>query len=296
MKKYVIGILLLVAAALVVVGVAATHWPREVAARRTLASVKSHSADAEPAADEQVHVVRFAKNGTPTPPFLVPDLNGQAISTAAFRGHVVMLSFFATWCEPCREEIPELKELQNRYKDQLQIVAVSMDDAPPQAVRQFAVRQGINYSVVMASPEMVQEYGGVPALPTNFLIDQQGHVVQKHVGLYPPELYDVEVRALLGLHVSAKIETFEDTGQIFLKNASLATELPDVDLSHLNASQKKQALKRMNLEGCKCGCGMTIAQCRINDSSCPISRGRAAEIVKEVLGGRAAPASRAAGT
>jgi len=208
----------------------------------------------------------------------------------------VLLNFFATWCQPCREEIPELAKLQSRYKNQLQIVGVSLDDdVTPQQVRQFAVREGINYSVVMGSEEITNEYGGVPALPTNFIIDRQGRVVQKHVGLYPLEVYDTEVRALLGMPVTAKVETFEDTGQIFLKNAALATTLPGVDFSGLTPSQKKEALKRMNMEKCTCGCGMTIAQCRLNDSSCPISKALAAKIVKEMRDGRPAHITHAAG-
>jgi hypothetical protein len=82
--------------------------------------------------------------------------------------------------------------------------------------------------------------------------------------------------------VDKKVETFEDTGQIFLKNAARASELPEVDFSGLNAEQKKGALKRLNSETCICGCGLTLAQCRINDTACEISKGLAAKVVKEV--------------
>jgi thiol-disulfide isomerase/thioredoxin len=299
MKKYVIGILLLLTAALVVVGVAANHWPHVNAARRATRAASSPAVasknGAEPAGDEDVKVVRFASNAIAAPPFLLADLNGNVISTAAWHGHVVLLSFWATWCPPCREEIPELAELQNRYKNQLEIIGVSLDDSPPQEVRQFAQKAGVNYSIVMGSPEITKEYGGVPALPTNFIIDPEGRVVQKHVGLYPLNVYDTEVRALLGMHVDAKIETFEDTGEIFLKNAALATTLPGVDFSGLTPAQKKAALKLMNSENCKCGCGMTIAQCRLLDSSCPVSKALAAKIVKEIRAGTSTQASHAAG-
>src|SRR6185437_15066936 len=115
--------------------------------------------------------------------FTMKDLAGETITTSAFPGKVVLLSFWATWCPPCRLEIPELIELQKRYKGQLQVIGVSMDDDGPQQVAQFAARVGITYSIVMGSPEIVREYGGVPALPTNFLINPQGKVVQKHIGL-----------------------------------------------------------------------------------------------------------------
>jgi thiol-disulfide isomerase/thioredoxin len=303
MKKYVVATLLGLAVLVVVLGLTTARWTRSLLLRNASASAPAAPVVAknspEPKEDEDVHVIRFAKNAAPAPPFLVSDLQGNVISTASFPGHVVLLSFWATWCPPCREEIPELKELQSRYKTQLQIIGVSLDDSPPQEVWEFAKHEGINYAIVMGSPEIIKEYGGVPALPTNFLIDPQGKVVQKHVGLYPLSVYDTEVRALLGMHVDAKIETFEDTGQIFLKNlknAALETSLPGVDFKGLTEAQKKLALKRMNSEKCTCGCDMTIAQCRLLDPSCAVSKALAAKIVKEIRAGTGtgAPAGRAA--
>jgi hypothetical protein len=98
-------------------------------------------------------------------------------------------------------------------------------------------------------------------------------------------VYESEIRALLGLPVNARIETFEDTGQIFLKNAARATELPGVEFKGLTTEQKRAALKRMNSETCTCGCGLTIAQCRINDTSCTVSRQIAGDIVREIRSG-----------
>ena len=234
-------------------------------------------------------VIRFAKDPALTPPFLVSDLNGHPISTAQLRGKVVLVNFWATWCPPCREEIPELIALQNRYRDRLQIIGVSVDeDAPESYVKAFADKEGINYPIVMGV-EIAKEYGGVPALPTSFVVNTDGRVVQKHVGLLEPAETETEVRALLGLPVSAKIETFADTGQIFLKNAERATELPGVDMKGLTPEQKTAVLKRLNSESCTCGCNLTIAQCRINDSSCAISTKLAAEIVNEVKTGMRPP-------
>ena len=203
-------------------------------------------------------VIRFASNPQPVPPFLLQDLDGNVVSTAQWQGKVVILNFWATWCPPCREEIPILTELAKKYKDSLLIVGVSVDDGSPDDVREFAKAFHMNYPVVMWSHELVSEYGGVPALPTTFLINKDARIVQKHEGLYPPEVYDTEIRALMGLPVNVKIETFEDTGQIFLKNAVRATELPDVDFSGLSAEQKKIALKKLNSEGCNCGCRLTL--------------------------------------
>jgi len=234
-------------------------------------------------------VIRFASNPQPMPPFLVNDLDGAVISTASWRGKVVLLNFWATWCPPCRDEIPEMIELSNRFKDRLQIVGVSMDDAPSEEVRQFVKDMRIDYPIVMGSRTLSQEYGGVPALPTSFVVNTEGRIVQKHEGLYPIDLYDSEVRSLLGMPVDAKIETFEDTGQIFLKNAIHAKELPGVDFQGLSEDQKHAALKRLNSEICTCGCTLTIAQCRINDSACSTSQRLAQKIVRETRSSSAHP-------
>ena len=143
---------------------------------------------------------------------------------------------------------------------------------------------GINYPVAMTSTDVRMKYGGIAALPTSFLLDNQGRVMQKHEGLHNPLLYELEIRALLGLAVDAKIETFEDTGEIFLAHADRASELPGVDLAKLDAEQKRVALHRFNAENCTCGCGFTLAQCRIYDRNCAVSRSRTAEIVAEVSG------------
>ena len=241
--------------------------------------------------DDDDSVIRFASNPQPAPPFLLQDLDGNVVSTAQWQGKVVLLNFWATWCPPCRQEIPILVDLAKKYKDNLLIVGVSVDDGSPDDVREFAKAFHMNYPVVMWSHELVSEYGGVPALPTTFLINKNGRVVQKHEGLYPPEVYNTEVRALMGLPVNVKIETFEDTGQIFLKNAMRATELPDVDFSGLSPEQKKAALKKLNSEGCTCGCRLTLAQCRINDTSCVRSRGLAAKVIQDVKDAGPAPPS-----
>jgi thiol-disulfide isomerase/thioredoxin len=256
-------------------------------ASSALAARKIKSAANSP----QDHVVRFANHPQPMPAFLVNDLDGNPVSTAAWKGKVVFINFWATWCPPCRAEIPVLIDLANRYKDRLQVVGVSVDDGDPAEVKKFAKQAGINYPIVMADRAIVAEYGGVAALPTLFVVNPDGNVVQKHEGLFSNALYEAEVRLLLGLPVDATIETFEDTGQIFLKNAVLATELPDVDFTGLKPEQKKAALKRMNSETCDCGCTLTLAQCRINDTSCPVSKKLAAQVVKEVASNAAAPAA-----
>jgi len=227
--------------------------------------------------------VYFVKDPQLVPAFQVKDIAGKPVDTADWKGKAVLLNFWATWCPPCREEIPSLIALQKKYQGRLVIVGVSEDEDPPSEVEKFVQKVGINYPVVMSSPELLGKWGGVEALPTTFLISSQGRVMWKHRGLHSLAEYDLDVQALLGETVDAKIETIADQGQVFLRNAANATELPDVSFAGLNAEQKARALHRLNAEMCTCGCKLTIAQCRLNDTTCPVSKTLAAQIVKEVV-------------
>jgi thiol-disulfide isomerase/thioredoxin len=293
MKKYFIFILAAVAGlAGIAIGIAAgrsdlVRVPRAISTGKQAPATGGTAALRNVAAQQsdRMQIVRLASNPQPAPAFLVRDIDGNVVSTANWQGKVVLLNFWATWCPPCREEIPELIDLQNRYKDHLQVIGISMDDPEEIGlVKKFAVRAGVNYPIVMASREIIQEYGGVPALPTSFVVNTEGKVVQKHVGLYPTFVYETETRSLLGMPVEASVETFKDEGQIFLKNAALATELPDVDFKGLT-------LKRLNSESCDCGCRLTLAQCRINDSLCPVSKKLAAKVVEEVSSTSTSPST-----
>jgi thiol-disulfide isomerase/thioredoxin len=239
--------------------------------------------------DDQ-RVIRFIRDPDAAPEFEVKGVDGKTVSLAQARGKVVLLNFWATWCGPCRMEVPDLVQLQTKYKDRLQVIGLVIDDEDEAAVRNFAKRYSINYPIAMATNEMRFLFGGVPALPTSFIIDAEGRVVQKHIGLRDPVLYETEIRALLGLPINARVETFEDTGEVFLKHANRANELPGVDMSGLSAAQKTVALHRMNEETCTCGCKFTLAQCRIYDSACHTSRERTGKIVAE-SGGDPSPTS-----
>jgi thiol-disulfide isomerase/thioredoxin len=227
-------------------------------------------------------VIRFVRDPDPAPDFQLKDLAGKDLSLASVHGKVVLLNFWATWCGPCRAEIPSLIELQNRYKDRLQIIGLA-DDDDPDAVKQVVESEGINFPVAMVTNEVRFDYGGILALPTLFVINSEGRIVQKHVGLFNPALYETEVRALLDLPIAAKVETFEDTGEIFLKHADRATMLPGVNTTKLTPDQRLVALHKFNAEECTCGCKLTLAQCRINDPACSYSKDRAAAIVEEIF-------------
>jgi thiol-disulfide isomerase/thioredoxin len=240
--------------------------------------------ESSPKSPQSANVIRFVRNPDAAPEFKVDGIDGRPLSLVGERGKVVLLNFWATWCGPCRAEIPDLIALQQKYKDQLQIIALTVDEDDAAIVKQVVQEAGINYPVAMSPPEVRMQYGGIAALPTSFVLDTQGRVVQKHEGLRDPALYETEIRALLGLPIDARVETFEDTGQVFLTHADRASELPGVNLSRLTPQQKQAALHRFNAEGCTCGCNFTLAQCRIYDRNCAISKARTEKIVAEVSG------------
>lgn len=233
-------------------------------------------------ASPQLPVIRFVRDPDPAPDFQLKDLTGKDLSLASARGKVILLNFWATWCGPCRAEIPSLIELQNRYKERLQIIGLA-DDDDQDTVKQVIDSEGINFPVAMLTDQVRFAYGGISALPTVFVINTEGRIVQKHVGLFNPALYETEVRALLDLPVAAKVETFVDTGEIFLKHADRATLLPGVNLTKLTPEQRLVALHRFNAEECPCGCKLTLAQCRIYDRGCTFSKDRTAAILEEIF-------------
>jgi thiol-disulfide isomerase/thioredoxin len=228
--------------------------------------------------------VQFVKNPTLVPEMTFVDIDGRAMSTRDWKGKVVLVNFWATWCPPCREEIPAFVAMQEKYRDQLLIVGVSMDEGSLDDVRQFAREHKMNYPIVMQTPELHKSFPGVFALPTTFVVDTQLRAVQKHIGLINTEIYELETRVLAGLSEDINVEEIEDNGRVLLSNAAQATEIPGLDMSSLRPDQKTLALKRLNEEGCTCGCMLTIAQCRINDASCAISPKIAETIVEEVRG------------
>lgn len=269
----------------------------KIVPRRSPTTVASpaQSATAQTASDGQPPVLKFVKDPEAVPSFSVRSFQGQTLDPAEWKGKVVILNFWATWCTPCRYEIPELSELQKRFQGSLQVVGLSVDDSPPAQVQDFVKKIGFDYPVAIASEKLQDKFGGILALPTSFIINRQGRVVQKHTGLVSADYYTQEISYLAGKSVDAKIETFVDEGQVFPSNVKNAKSLPGVDMSHLTAAQRKAALKQMNQLHCDCGCDYTVAQCRVLDPDCPNSKALAQKIVQQVASGaKPAPSSKAA--
>jgi len=225
--------------------------------------------------------LRFYKNPATMSDFTIRDLDGRTISFASLRGKVTLVNFWATWCGPCRAEIPDLVALQQKYRDQLQILGISEDEASPETVKQFAAKFNVNYPVAMVTPELEKLFGNVSALPTTFVIDRDGRVVQKHVGMLTKSITEAETRSLAGLPVQATIERVDQTQGLKLDNGAQATNIPGVDLSKLSTERRTELLQKLNSQPCTCGCDLTVARCRVDDPNCGVSLPLAKKIVAD---------------
>ena len=140
----------------------------------------------------------FEGDRKPAPDFTLQDERGDDVQLSEFQGKVVLLNFWATWCGPCKIEMPWFVEFQRKYKDRgFSVVAVSLDDEGWEIVRPFVNELELNFPVVVGNDEMADEFGGVVALPTTFIIDRQGRIVATHTGLISKSNYEEEIEQLL---------------------------------------------------------------------------------------------------
>jgi thiol-disulfide isomerase/thioredoxin len=135
---------------------------------------------------------------TPAAGWQLNDLNGKMVKSSDFRGKVVILDFWATWCVPCRVEIPHFVELQKQYGDKgLTVIGVSLDERGVEVVKKFAKRFSVNYPIVIGNEKVAEEYGGIDAIPTTFVIDRQGRIVSRHIGYDDKAAFEKEIQLVL---------------------------------------------------------------------------------------------------
>ena len=140
------------------------------------------------------------KNRKPAADFTLRDANGTAVKLSDYRGKVVLLNFWATWCGPCTLEIPWFIEFEQQYKTQgFAVIGVSMDEEGWNAIKPYMAAHKMNYRVLLGDDSVSQLYSGVESLPTTFLIDRKGRVAfPPHIGLAGKNEYLKEIQGLLG--------------------------------------------------------------------------------------------------
>ncbi|MBI4430034.1 MAG: TlpA family protein disulfide reductase [Ignavibacteriales bacterium] len=132
------------------------------------------------------------------PNFSLKLSNGKSLTLSKLKGKVVLLNFWATWCGPCRAEIPGFLEVYEKYKAKgLEIVGISLDETGWQDITPFVKRHNISYPIVVGDQKVVKAYGDIYGIPTSFVIDKKGFIVDKHVGLLTREMLENKIKDLL---------------------------------------------------------------------------------------------------
>ena len=132
------------------------------------------------------------------PNFLLKTYSGKTIELAKMKGKVVLVNFWATWCGPCRAEIPDFIKVYNTYKSKgLEIVGVSLDDDGWSVVKPFVEKNKINYPIVLGDAEVAQQYGGIQGIPTTFFVNKDGNIVDHQVGMLTKAILEQKIKSLL---------------------------------------------------------------------------------------------------
>jgi peroxiredoxin len=137
------------------------------------------------------------------PSFTLLDPKGEKVNFADSRGKVILLDFWATWCPPCREEIPYFNELYSQYKkDGLEIIGISLDQGNPEGVQKFLDKLGVQYVNLMGNDEVLEAFSNIPGMepiqgiPITFLINRKGQICRRFVGLTPKQVFEAAIKPL----------------------------------------------------------------------------------------------------
>jgi len=132
------------------------------------------------------------------PDFTLNDMTGKPITLSQYKGKVILLDFWATWCGPCAQEIPHFVELSKKYQDKgLAIIGVSIDEGGAAAVKPFIEEHKVDYPIVLGNADLEKSYGGIQGIPTTFIINKSGKVVDSFVGYRDIDVFEKKIQSLL---------------------------------------------------------------------------------------------------
>lgn len=143
--------------------------------------------------------ISSAHAATQMPAFSLPNaVSGATVNSASYNGKTLLITFFATWCPPCMEEVPALMDLQKQFsKADFSVVGLSVDEGGPAIVAKLVEKRSINYPVLMADENTVRNFGGVVGIPTSFLVNNKGNVVKKYPGYVPHAILEKDIQTLM---------------------------------------------------------------------------------------------------
>jgi thiol-disulfide isomerase/thioredoxin len=134
----------------------------------------------------------------PAPDFTLPDLEGRAVSLKDHAGKVVLIDFWATWCAPCRKELPMFQALQNQFRDRgFEVIGISLDEESEKVVPPFIKTVGINYTNLLGDDDIAELYGPIAGIPTFVLVDRDGKIRRRATGTFPREMFEKWITELL---------------------------------------------------------------------------------------------------
>jgi cytochrome c biogenesis protein CcmG/thiol:disulfide interchange protein DsbE len=149
--------------------------------------------------------IKVATERKPAPDFTLADHTGKPTQLSSLKGKVVLLNFWATWCGPCKVEIPWFIEFQQKYRDQdFVVLGVSLDEDGWKSVRPYMEEKKINYRIMIGNEDVAKEYGGLESLPTTLMLDKEGRIASTHVGLVSKSSYQSEIEYLLNGETKAE--------------------------------------------------------------------------------------------
>jgi peroxiredoxin len=143
--------------------------------------------------------VSAAGIGDAMPAFSLPSaVGGKQVNSQDFKGKTLLVTFFATWCPPCRQEIPSLIKLHNKFTDRgFSVIGLSMDDKGPKVVMKLVEKENINYPILMSDTRTENAFGGIVGIPTSFLVDRNGKVIKRYPGYVPYSMLEKDIKSIL---------------------------------------------------------------------------------------------------